>query len=100
MKVFDWHRDPITNDRPNTASYRNTQNVGRFFRAQCGADFKFDPRRRCPPCDRGVARRPAVAEASEGWVFFDRGLIDAAAALAHLTGAPVIERVIESVDLA
>ena len=35
----------------------------------------------------------AIAEASAGWVFFDRGLIDAAAALEHLTGEPVIETV-------
>src|SRR5262249_59802256 len=34
----------------------------------------------------------ALAEASAGWVFFDRGLIDAAAALEHLTGEPLIER--------
>lgn len=27
-----------------------------------------------------------------GWVFFDRGLIDAAAALQHLTGEPALER--------
>jgi len=27
----------------------------------------------------------------EGWVFFDRGLIDAAVALEHLTGEPVVE---------
>ena len=42
MKPFDWHRDRIANDTPITASYRNTQNVRRFFRSQCGADFKFD----------------------------------------------------------
>jgi predicted ATPase len=29
------------------------------------------------------------AHLSEGWVFFDRGIIDAAAALEHLTGEPV-----------
>src|SRR5262249_8685304 len=34
----------------------------------------------------------AVAEAFTGWVFFDRGLIDAAAALEHLTGQPVLEK--------
>src|SRR5262245_20998993 len=33
----------------------------------------------------------AVADACACWVFFDRGLIDAAAALEHLTGEPVIE---------
>jgi predicted ATPase len=32
----------------------------------------------------------AVADASRRWVFFDRGLIDAAAALEHLTGEPVV----------
>jgi predicted ATPase len=32
----------------------------------------------------------AVADASARWVFFDRGLIDAAAALERLTGEPVI----------
>jgi len=37
----------------------------------------------------------AAADASARWVFFDRGLIDAAAALEHLTG----ERVIESLGL-
>lgn len=28
---------------------------------------------------------------AEGWVFFDRGLIDAVVALEHLTGEPVVE---------
>jgi predicted ATPase len=32
----------------------------------------------------------ASATALEGWVFFDRGLIDAAAGLQHLTGEPVL----------
>ena len=32
----------------------------------------------------------ATAEAGPRWVFFDRGLIDAAAALEHLTGEPVV----------
>ncbi|MBS3648407.1 AAA family ATPase [Pseudaminobacter sp. 19-2017] len=32
-----------------------------------------------------------AAEAHRGWVFFDRGLIDAAAALEHLTGEPVLQ---------
>lgn len=31
-----------------------------------------------------------VALAQPGWVFFDRGLIDAASALQHLTGEPVL----------
>jgi predicted ATPase len=33
----------------------------------------------------------AIADASAPWVFFDRGLIDAAAALEHLTGESVVE---------
>jgi len=33
----------------------------------------------------------ATAEASARWVFFDRGLIDDAAALEHLTGEPVLQ---------
>jgi len=32
----------------------------------------------------------AVAKGAAGWVFFDRGLIDAAAALQHLTGEPAL----------
>jgi predicted ATPase len=32
------------------------------------------------------------ASASSGWVFFDRGLVDAAAALQHMTGEPVLQR--------
>ena len=39
---FDWHADLITRATPITASYRNTQNVRRFLKEQCGADFKFD----------------------------------------------------------
>jgi predicted ATPase len=34
----------------------------------------------------------AAAEQLSGWVFFDRGLIDAAAALQHVTGDPALER--------
>tara|TARA_R110002124_G_scaffold114535_4_gene269165 strand:+ start:762 stop:1331 length:570 start_codon:yes stop_codon:yes gene_type:complete len=33
----------------------------------------------------------AAAAARSGWVFFDRGLVDAAAALAHLCGVPLAE---------
>jgi len=39
---FDWHADEITRGTPVTPTYRSTQNVRRFFRAQCGAAFKFD----------------------------------------------------------
>jgi hypothetical protein len=42
LKAFDWHSDPITRKTPITATYRNTQNVRRFFKAECGDHFKFD----------------------------------------------------------
>ena len=32
----------------------------------------------------------ALADAKSGWVFFDRGLLDALAALQHLTGQPAL----------
>lgn len=41
--------------------------------------------------ETSIADRDTVATSS-GWVFFDRGLIDAAAALEHATGDPVLER--------
>jgi hypothetical protein len=40
--TFDWHSSPIAPRTPITADYRNTQNVRRFFKARCGAHFKFD----------------------------------------------------------
>jgi len=40
--VFDWHSSPIKRETPVTESYRNTQNVRRFFQVECGSDFKFD----------------------------------------------------------
>ena len=41
MKGFDWHADLISRATPITRTYRNTQNVRRFSKVQCGADFKF-----------------------------------------------------------
>lgn len=38
-----------------------------------------------------LADREAAAQ-MDGWVFFDRGLVDAAAALQHLTGEPALQR--------
>ena len=42
MKPFDWHADSISISTPVNDDYKNTQNVRRFLRAQCGEDFKFD----------------------------------------------------------
>ncbi len=38
----------------------------------------------------------AAAMGEAGWVFFDRGLIDAVAALAHLTGQPDLDRLAQT----
>jgi len=42
MTAFDWHSDEITINTPVTASYRNTQNVRRFMKKNCGDHFKFN----------------------------------------------------------
>lgn len=42
MGDFDWHADAITRKTPVTASYKNTQNVRRFLKSQCGTGFRFD----------------------------------------------------------
>jgi predicted ATPase len=34
----------------------------------------------------------SAAREQTGWTFFDRGLVDAAAALQHLTGEPILEK--------
>jgi predicted ATPase len=41
--------------------------------------------------EMALADREHARELS-GWIFFDRGLIDAAAALQHVTGEPVVDR--------
>ena len=41
-RAFDWHSDPITRTTPVTPTYRNTQNVRRFFMKGCGNRFTFD----------------------------------------------------------
>jgi hypothetical protein len=40
--AFDWHSDPLTRKTSITTTYRNTQNVRRFFKARCGEHFRFD----------------------------------------------------------
>ena len=39
---FDWHSAELTPQTEITDSYRNTQNVRRFFKAQVGDAFKFN----------------------------------------------------------
>ena len=38
---FDWHSEVLTPDTIITDSYKNTQNVRRFFKSQIGEGFKF-----------------------------------------------------------
>jgi hypothetical protein len=38
----DWHTAPIDRATPVDAGTRCTQNVRRFFRAECGPDCKFN----------------------------------------------------------
>ena len=40
--AFDWHGGTITRETPLDPAYRNTQNVRRFLKAECGDEFKFD----------------------------------------------------------
>ncbi|HEX3416634.1 MAG TPA: DUF6434 domain-containing protein [Stellaceae bacterium] len=40
--IVDWHGSQITRATPITKSYRNTQKVRRFFKAECGDGFKLD----------------------------------------------------------
>lgn len=42
MAEFDWHSDKVDRATPVTENYKSTQNVRRFLKSQCGADFKFD----------------------------------------------------------
>lgn len=39
---FDWHSEPLDNDTIITDSYKNTQNVRRYFKSQLGEGFKFN----------------------------------------------------------
>ena len=42
MTAFDWHSGDITRATLITKSFRKTQKVRRFFRAECGDGFRFD----------------------------------------------------------
>lgn len=39
---FDWHSAPLTRETVITDSYKNTQNVRRFFKSELGESFKFN----------------------------------------------------------
>ncbi|MEH6631439.1 MAG: DUF6434 domain-containing protein [Halopseudomonas aestusnigri] len=42
MNEFDWHSSPLTRETVITDRYKNTQNVRRFMKKECGEDFKFN----------------------------------------------------------
>ena len=39
---FDWHKEPLSPETIITDSYKNSQNVRRFFTSQVGSGFKFN----------------------------------------------------------
>ncbi|MFB9126236.1 hypothetical protein E2553_26400 [Paraburkholderia dipogonis] len=39
---FDWHRDPINRATKIDETYKNTQNVRRFLKSECGETFRLD----------------------------------------------------------
>ncbi|YCO05200.1 DUF6434 domain-containing protein [Vibrio sp. VNB-15] len=42
MSKVDWHKNTIEDSTLITSSYKNTQNVRRYFKDKCGEGFKFD----------------------------------------------------------
>lgn len=42
MNKFNWHADQLTDNTVITASYKNTQNVRRYFQSHFGPDFKMN----------------------------------------------------------
>ena len=39
---FDWHKEKLSHQTVITDSYKNTQNVRRFFQSELGPDFRFN----------------------------------------------------------
>jgi hypothetical protein len=65
VRTFDWHSDPISRETPITTTYRNTQNVRRFFKAECGDHFKFD---RSFMAWLKSAKHKTMADAAREWL--------------------------------
>ncbi|MEM9437617.1 MAG: DUF6434 domain-containing protein [Pseudomonadota bacterium] len=42
MSTFDWHKEPLSDDTVLTDSYKNSQNVRRYFKSRLGDGFKFN----------------------------------------------------------
>jgi hypothetical protein len=41
-RTFDWHSEKLSLETRITKSYKNTQNVRRFFKLHIGDHFRFD----------------------------------------------------------
>ena len=65
LKTFDWHSEPISRQTPITKFYRNTQNVRRFYKAECGNHFKFD--RSFMACLK-IGRNTTMGDAGNEWL--------------------------------
>ena len=42
MNKFDWHSEALKDNTIITTSYKNTQNVRRFFQSHFGVNFKMN----------------------------------------------------------
>lgn len=42
MSGFDWHSEKLSPDTVINETYKNTQNVRRFFKSQIGEHFHFN----------------------------------------------------------
>ncbi|MBC6111353.1 DUF6434 domain-containing protein [Pedobacter fastidiosus] len=40
MEKFDWHSEPLTDETTITKTYKNTQNVRRYFQSHLGTKWK------------------------------------------------------------
>ena len=74
---------PSSRNLAGALSRKSCRQGGRPFLGSTRLVLRGAPSRWPSPIERESAN-------PNGWVFFDRGLIDAAAALQHLTGEPVL----------
>ncbi len=63
MNAFDWHSAKLTLTTRITSSYKNTQNVRRFFKAHIGEHFHFTrPFMQWLTQNEGATLRSAIEE--------------------------------------
>src|SRR5882724_9896657 len=81
---FDRTHHSLERDRGFESLYPSAGSLARHIRS-----FPQEAERRCARPSTALVDR-AAASALDGWVFFDSGLIDAAANLQFMTGEPVL----------